>query len=117
MAKRSTPTSDALEILHRRVYEGMPRRFKKLEEAGGERRNRPQNPPVAHSSEPHSRPAWQACRYHHAGHLPPGGRGPRRSSPGNSPKDRDRATSASRDPVRPDAAVHVADQTVTTAPP
>jgi len=33
MAKRSTPTSDALEILRRRVHEGMPRRFKKLEGA------------------------------------------------------------------------------------
>jgi DNA-binding XRE family transcriptional regulator len=33
MAKRSTPTRDALEILHRRVYEGRPRRLKKLEEA------------------------------------------------------------------------------------
>ena len=33
MAKRSTPTGDALEILHRRVYEGRPRRLKKLEEA------------------------------------------------------------------------------------
>ncbi|MGD0670192.1 MAG: helix-turn-helix transcriptional regulator [Bryobacteraceae bacterium] len=33
VVKRSTPTSDALKILHRRVYEGRPRRLKKLEEA------------------------------------------------------------------------------------
>ena len=33
MAKRPRPTSDALEILHRRVYEGRPHRLKKLEEA------------------------------------------------------------------------------------
>src|SRR2546427_566418 len=33
MAKRPRPTSDALEILHRRVYEGRPNRLKKLEEA------------------------------------------------------------------------------------
>lgn len=34
MAKASTPgSSDALGILHRRVYEGKPARLKKLEEA------------------------------------------------------------------------------------
>jgi hypothetical protein len=33
MAKRSKPTSDAVEILHRRFYAGRPSRLKKLEEA------------------------------------------------------------------------------------
>jgi DNA-binding XRE family transcriptional regulator len=33
MANKSKPTNDALDILHRRVYEGRPRRLKKLEEA------------------------------------------------------------------------------------
>jgi DNA-binding XRE family transcriptional regulator len=33
MAKRSKPASDAVEILHRRFYEGRPGRLKKLEEA------------------------------------------------------------------------------------
>jgi transcriptional regulator with XRE-family HTH domain len=32
MAKRSKPTTDALEILHRRFYEGKPERLKDLEE-------------------------------------------------------------------------------------
>jgi ribosome-binding protein aMBF1 (putative translation factor) len=32
MAKRSKPTSDAVEILHRRFYAGRPSRLKKLEE-------------------------------------------------------------------------------------
>ena len=33
MAKRLKPASDAMEILHRRFYEGRPGRLKKLEEA------------------------------------------------------------------------------------
>ena len=33
MAKRSKPTGDAVEILHRRFYAGRPSRLKKLEEA------------------------------------------------------------------------------------
>src|SRR5688572_19920465 len=33
MAKTLKPTGDAVEILHRRVYEGKPARLKKLEEA------------------------------------------------------------------------------------
>ena len=33
MAKRSKPTGDAVEILHRRFYAGSPSRLKKLEEA------------------------------------------------------------------------------------
>jgi ribosome-binding protein aMBF1 (putative translation factor) len=33
MAKKLRQTSDAVEILHRRFYEGRPRRLKKLEEA------------------------------------------------------------------------------------
>ncbi len=33
MAKRSKPASDAVEILHRRFYEGRPSRLKKLETA------------------------------------------------------------------------------------
>lgn len=32
MAKRSKPVSDAVEILHRRFYEGKPSRLKNLEE-------------------------------------------------------------------------------------
>jgi DNA-binding XRE family transcriptional regulator len=33
MAKTSKPTSDAVEVLHRRFYEGQPGRLKNLEEA------------------------------------------------------------------------------------
>ena len=33
MAKMSKPTSDAVEVLHRRFYEGKPGRLKNLEEA------------------------------------------------------------------------------------
>jgi len=33
MAKTLKPTSDAVEILHRRSYEGKPARLKNLEEA------------------------------------------------------------------------------------
>ena len=33
MAKTSKPTSDAVEVLHRRFYEGKPVRLKNLEEA------------------------------------------------------------------------------------
>ena len=33
MAKTSRPTSDAVEVLHRRFYEGKPSRLKNLEEA------------------------------------------------------------------------------------
>ena len=33
MPKRSKPTSDAVEILHRRFYAGKPNRLKSLEEA------------------------------------------------------------------------------------
>ena len=33
MAKKLKPTSDAVEILHRRVYESKPARLKNLEEA------------------------------------------------------------------------------------
>ena len=33
MAKRAKPTIDAVEILHRRFYEGKPTRLKNLEEA------------------------------------------------------------------------------------
>lgn len=33
MAKTSKPTSDAVEVLHRRFYEGKPARLKHLEEA------------------------------------------------------------------------------------
>jgi len=33
MAKMSKPTSDAVEVLHRRFYEGKPSRLKNLEEA------------------------------------------------------------------------------------
>jgi DNA-binding XRE family transcriptional regulator len=33
MMKRSKPTSDGLEILHRRYYQGRPNRLRKLEEA------------------------------------------------------------------------------------
>lgn len=33
MAKITKPTSDALEILHRRIYQGRPDRLKNLEEA------------------------------------------------------------------------------------
>ena len=33
MAKRAKPTSDAVEILHRRFYEGKPARLKNLEGA------------------------------------------------------------------------------------
>jgi DNA-binding XRE family transcriptional regulator len=33
MAKMSRPTSDAVEVLHRRFYEGKPSRLKNLEEA------------------------------------------------------------------------------------
>ncbi len=33
MAKRSKPTSDAVEVLHRRFYEGKSGRLKNLEEA------------------------------------------------------------------------------------
>ena len=33
MAKMTKPTSDAVEVLHRRFYEGMPSRLKNLEEA------------------------------------------------------------------------------------
>jgi DNA-binding XRE family transcriptional regulator len=33
MAKRLRPTTDALEILHRRFYDGKPARIKRLEEA------------------------------------------------------------------------------------
>ena len=33
MAKMSKPTSDAVEVLHRRFYEGKPSRLKDLEEA------------------------------------------------------------------------------------
>jgi DNA-binding XRE family transcriptional regulator len=33
MAKRVKPTTDAVEILHRRFYEGKPARLKNLEEA------------------------------------------------------------------------------------
>ena len=33
MAKRSTPTSEAVQILHHRYYEGKPSRLKHLEEA------------------------------------------------------------------------------------
>ena len=33
MARRSKPTADALEILHRRFYESKPARLKNLEEA------------------------------------------------------------------------------------
>lgn len=33
MAKRRAPTTDAVEILHRRYYEGRPQRIKQLEEA------------------------------------------------------------------------------------
>ena len=33
MAKITKPTSDALEILHRRIYQGRPARLKNLEEA------------------------------------------------------------------------------------
>ncbi len=33
MAKRLKPVSDAVEILHRRVYQGNPARLKNLEEA------------------------------------------------------------------------------------
>ena len=33
MAKRLKPATDAVEILHRRFYEGKPGRLKKLEEA------------------------------------------------------------------------------------
>ena len=35
MAKTLKPTRDAVEILHRRVYEGKPARLKNLEEARG----------------------------------------------------------------------------------
>ena len=52
MAKRPRPTSDALEILHRRVYEGRPHRLKKLEEARANE-DRPQDPRVAHNRRPH----------------------------------------------------------------
>ena len=33
MAKMTKPTSDAVEVLHRRFYEGKPSRLKNLEEA------------------------------------------------------------------------------------
>ena len=33
MAKRTKPTADAVEILHRRYYEGKPARLKNLQEA------------------------------------------------------------------------------------
>ena len=33
MPKRSKPTTDAVEILHRRLYAGKPKRLKSLEEA------------------------------------------------------------------------------------
>ena len=33
MAKRAAPTTDAVEILHRRYYAGKPKRIAKLEEA------------------------------------------------------------------------------------
>lgn len=33
MAKRLSPTTDAMEILHRRFYDGKPVRLRKLEEA------------------------------------------------------------------------------------
>ena len=33
MARKTTPATDALEILHRRFYEGKPARLKNLEEA------------------------------------------------------------------------------------
>jgi ribosome-binding protein aMBF1 (putative translation factor) len=33
MAKRSAPTTDAVEILHRRYYQNRPRRLRQLEEA------------------------------------------------------------------------------------
>ncbi len=36
MAKTKEPTSDAVEILHRRYYEGKPKRMAALEEARAE---------------------------------------------------------------------------------
>ena len=36
MANKSKPTSDALEILHRRYYEGRPKRLAQLEQAKAE---------------------------------------------------------------------------------